>query len=751
MATLVRSRYPFRVALSTVFAGTILAVAAALIPMNTYFGSRTARELADQVFTNAAGRVVDRALAYLEPADRAARLSRHLAGARVVRLGEPSELEAYFLELAKVYPTVAMLNYGNEDGDFLMVKRFPVGFPVKARILRPQASCPDADPLWLVVRRVAGLGRLCPGPERDYVASKGSLGTKLILRGDGGPLVVWKYRDRTGRVGAIWYSRSVRYDPRGRPWYRQAKRSGRQGWTGVYLFFTDKKPGIGSATPVFDSHGSLRGVVNVEVELYALSEFLGTLKVGRRGRVFLVNRSGRLVGYPKVSLLRRKVVRRGREKWELTPAAECPERPVAVSYRKLLARGRPAPGESVDFVFQTGGRRYWARYEGLPGREGLGWVVGIVVPESDFLGRVRKNQYLAIGFSLAVVGLALLLSLLLARRTARPLKELADEADRIREMDLSSERVVRSTIQEVDDLGLAMAKMRSGLRSFGKYLPRELVRQLVLSGKEAALEGERRILTVFFSDVKGFTSIAEKLTPEELVAQLSEYFREVTDELMAHGATIDKFIGDAVMAFWGAPRSMEDHAVRACVAAVAVQRRIGRLNERWVQEGRPALVTRMGLHTGEVVVGNIGSEDRLNYTIIGDTVNLASRLEGINKVYGTRICVSEATLAGARERISARVLDMVAVKGRKGGVRIYEIRCLAEEADDTERTFCSLCEEAFQAYVDRDFGRARRLWAQASDLVGGDVACRVMMARCEEYEQAPPPEDWNGVYVATSK
>ena len=215
--------------------------------------------------------------------------------------------------------------------------------------------------------------------------------------------------------------------------------------------------------------------------------------------------------------------------------------------------------------------------------------------------------------------------------------------------------------------------MKAGLRSFQKYVPADLVRALLASGAEARLGGERKVLTVLFSDIAGFTGLAEKLDPEKLVDILAEYLEVMSQEIAETGGTVDKYIGDAIMAFWGAPRELPDHSVAACVAAMRMQERLLELREHAEQAGAPPLHMRTGIHSGELIVGNIGSESRLSYTAMGDTVNLSSRLEGLNSFYGTAVLISEATFKAAEQEIVARPLERVSVKGRSKGTLVYEL------------------------------------------------------------------------------
>jgi adenylate cyclase len=225
----------------------------------------------------------------------------------------------------------------------------------------------------------------------------------------------------------------------------------------------------------------------------------------------------------------------------------------------------------------------------------------------------------------------------------------------------------------------------------------------------------------------------------------------MTQVTAAHGGTVDKFIGDAIMAFWGAPEATADHAARACEAALDSQRRLADLRERAETPWLAHLHARVGVATGSVLVGNIGSRERFNYTVIGDAVNLASRLESLNKQYGTRILVSESTYVAARDRIIARPIDVVQVKGKQKGVRVYEPLCRTMDDDGSARALARCFEEGLSAYLARDFASAARAFEQAAAMRPGDATAELLRERCLQALASPPPADWNGIHVFTEK
>jgi len=329
-----------------------------------------------------------------------------------------------------------------------------------------------------------------------------------------------------------------------------------------------------------------------------------------------------------------------------------------------------------------------------------------------------------------------------SRRISKPLLALSHDMSLIQEFQLDGVLNIKTQINEVVLMKTSLDNMKKGLRSFKKYVPADLVADLIGLQQEARLGTTKREITVFFCDLENFTTISEQLSPEDLNLMLSGYFDAVTRALQRHGATIDKFIGDAVMAFWNAPRDLPDHALRGALATLEVRQSLELLCESWKKVGLPNMSTRVGLNTGSVMVGNVGYEDRLSYTALGDAVNLASRLESLNKVYGTYILVGEATLSQLGNQVAYRVIDRVAVKGRSKGTRIGE---LAHSVHPSWAAY----EKGLNAYFASDFERALALFADP--LLAEDGPTAIMVNRCKRFAERGVPEGWDGTWVMADK
>ncbi|MBD3369609.1 CHASE2 domain-containing protein [Candidatus Fermentibacteria bacterium] len=284
-------------------------------------------------------------------------------------------------------------------------------------------------------------------------------------------------------------------------------------------------------------------------------------------------------------------------------------------------------------------------------------------------------------------------------------------------------------------------------RAFSQYLSPDVVREVIESPDKLRLGGEKRVMTAFFSDVQGFTSISEGLDPERLVGLLNIYLTRMADIVMETGGTVDKFEGDAIIAFWGAPLRFDDHARRACTSAVRCQELHDSLNPQLVEQGFPELRTRIGLNTGSMVVGNMGSQKRFDYTMMGEAVNLASRLEGTNKVYGTKTMASSATAEAAGPEFLFRELDTVRVVGQKRPVTIRELLGFRSDASDETLRRLKAYEKALTTYRRGDLKEAAELFSTIPD----DPPSRAMRTRCESIMRGETNDYRDGIFILTSK
>ena len=290
-------------------------------------------------------------------------------------------------------------------------------------------------------------------------------------------------------------------------------------------------------------------------------------------------------------------------------------------------------------------------------------------------------------------------------------------------------------------------KVRS---AFSQYLHPGLIAQMLNNPEGLQLGGEEKELTALFSDIRGFTTLSENLTPSQLVDLLNEYLSEMTELIFKNWGTLDKYIGDAIMAFWGAPYPQTDHALRACRTGVEMLQTLQRLQAGWAARGVPQLAIGIGINTGPMLVGNMGSKRRKNFTVMGDSVNLASRLEGINRQFGTNLIISESTFLQVKGQFVARELDLIRVKGKTRPVKVYELLGAAAESDQY-RDLVSRFEKGLEAYRSGLWKTAREIFQDLLHDHPEDGPSQVFSARCHELLMQPPEGSWDGVFVMKSK
>ncbi|MEW6708223.1 MAG: adenylate/guanylate cyclase domain-containing protein [Candidatus Riflebacteria bacterium] len=361
------------------------------------------------------------------------------------------------------------------------------------------------------------------------------------------------------------------------------------------------------------------------------------------------------------------------------------------------------------------------------------------------------NNILAILTTCIVVTfVAVFLSLIISRKISDPITRVTTDMAEIQKFNLESALESCSKIHEIRRMTDALDNMKKGLRSFKKYVPTELVSDLIKLKKEASLEAENRQITILFSDIQGFTSISEKIAPDDLAESIGFYFGEMTQIIMDTGGIVDKYIGDAIMALWGTPHDLEDHQLSACCAALRCREKEKEINEWLQQKGLPTFFTRIGINSGPAIVGNFGFDKRMTYTAIGDSVNLASRLEGINKFYQTAILISQYTYNAVKNHVLARLVDVVIVKGKTEGVRIYELISLLANADEKEIKRVSRHNKAMNLYLNKNWRSALRLF-KALKKQRDDFTVGVMIERCQNFIENPPGDDFVGVVALRNK
>jgi adenylate cyclase len=387
---------------------------------------------------------------------------------------------------------------------------------------------------------------------------------------------------------------------------------------------------------------------------------------------------------------------------------------------------------------------------------GESWTVGVIADADEFVGPLRRASLVILGVGSIFLLFACFGVIWVSRLLTRPIAALIEEAADIRRLELNSPVEVESKIAEIHSLAQALAATKSALRSFGRYVPKELVREIVREGSDSALGGGRQQVTILFTDLVDFTKTAEALSPEDVLTRLSRYFEVMSQAIHDHHGTIDKFIGDSIMGLWNAPARDSDHAANACLATLACRAAAATLKRRMEREGLPLFHTRFGLHSGVAVVGNVGSPERMQYTALGAMVNLTSRIEGLNKHFGTEILITEAVEAQLRGRFLLRQLAPVVAAGTSVPITVFELLATAGEtsaypASARDAARCRDWSAAYSAYLDHDWATAGDGFRAFREAYGDDAAARMLLAKCDGFLDAPPLEEWDSALVFDEK
>ena len=517
-------------------------------------------------------------------------------------------------------------------------------------------------------------------------------------------------------------------------WFREAIRSNDEHWSTLTTHPNGERLAAAFASPI-EIDQKPAGVIAIIIELTRVSNFLSQLTVGKSAGAFILERDGRVVASPDANASEVNALK-----------TDHPLFPVAVdAIRQAGSAYNPGEGEVFRSQVSRDGKVYQAVLTPI---SFPGWSLVTVVPESEFLGPVQMTiRKLVIGLAALIVFAGLLSAWLAQRLIAAPLIKVVGEIRHVERFDLDKVERHPSRLTEIENLSGAIGDMAQGLAAFRKYIPADLVKRLISDGNGARLGGAVRPMSVMFIDLAGFTGMSERLG-DRIIPLLSRYFDCVSTQIQDQGGTIDKFIGDAVMAFWGAPAPNPDHAADCCRAALACRRALAEAS--LVDDHGQPIKIRIGVNSGDMLVGNIGSEVRLNYTVIGDAVNIASRLESTNKTYGSTIIIGPETRRLAGERIVVRELDRLAVYGRAGGLQIYELLGMAGEFGGS-LDWVKCYEAGLAAWRARDFTAGIAAFEKVLAIRPDDAASSAMIQRCKQQLEDPGTEDWDGTTVARTK
>ena len=496
-------------------------------------------------------------------------------------------------------------------------------------------------------------------------------------------------------------------DRRTKSWYSEIIDWPRNSWSNPYDIASGIQ-GISFSTPII-SEKKLIGVVGTDLALSSLSDLILDTVIGTTGRAFVLNNAGEIILPVVLSGSMPYIIEEG--------------------YDVFTSTGK------TNFVLKSSGESYVFEIFNFPLDVNTEWVVIMSAPLSDFFDPILKSDINSIFAGFITLLIAALLIYLASGKIAKPINQLAEEVKQIQDLDFTEGPPIVSNIYEISLLNASIQTMRKVFASFTKYVPKDVVTQLILQDEFIKTLGERKNMTILFSDIAEFTTIAESMKVEDISKNLTEYFEIFTNIILSYAGTIDKYIGDSVMALWNAPLPVASHSEKACEACLIFIAKTKNPNEK-----NPFLraSTYFGINSGEVIVGNIGTSERISYTAIGTVVNTTDRLLKLNKIYNTSVIIGENTRENIPSRFITRPLDFIAVKGRKQPIQIHELMGLSENANielnisTKEIELAKQFTQAFNAFHKGDLKEAKTLFTAISKQYPKDDPTKIYLKRIEE-------------------
>ena len=688
----------FNIDLTVAFAMLIVFIIASIFTVVYTTSRRASIKLARKQFNKNSERIIEKTQVFLKSIEKAASVVTEVFQEDNKKFDyDFDSVQAKLLMRTVIsYKDIALIYYGNNDGGFIRAGR------LDGEIFQKKINVSE--------------------PDKAY------------------------YRYFSNTMNETLSVKPSSYDPRLRPWYIGAAKTKKVYWSEPYVFFETGELGITVSIPVFSKlDDQIIGVVGADIPLTGLSEFLRTLDLTENELALIIDNSNSIVACSdKINIVVEKSGVQIRKKIDELAMPEI---------QKALKSMPDKNNKNSFFDFPYNNNTYLVNITTFPERFDKKWFIIIIAPDDDFLKALQALINHIFFIALPGIVIALFITWLLAKKISNPIEQLSEDVKHVQDFNLDFNPNIKSHITEIQTMNTAIQAMKHSLKAFKLYVPQELVKQLILKGKgNINIGGNEEYLTLFFSDIADFTTISEKLPPQELMLQLSEYFEKITEVIESKHGTVDKFIGDAVMAFWGAPKKYEFQEKAAAEVALLCQNAIAQLNEKWIAEGKYPFYTRIGIHSTNVIVGNIGSTKRMNYSVLGDGVNLASRLEGVNKIYNTKIIISENTFNKLNSEFICRKLDKIAVKGKDNSVVIYE---LLSKSDDSQATFLNNFskewDDALNEYWNQNWVNAEKLFRSFLKKYPDDQPAEIFISRCVKFKNNSHNENWSDISILQNK
>ena len=612
----------FRVDVGTIICAVALLQSLLLVAFGYWGAEKLVSKVGESAHKVNHDRVEDNILAFLAKTEGLVRAIAHTPDLHPA--GHDGEQTAELLWAAlEQTPEIDSIGVGSDDGHFLMAMRHPA--PVVRQVLR----------------------------EKDFSTETWEYKLPPDSDGDEDP----RRRYETTRIEAF----RSEDDPVHQDWFTQAEKAQRAVWTAPFVLPSMKELGVSHARP--SRRQDEEGVTQTMVAVASVS--LGHLS----NLVRLFGGTGH--GHSALLSADHHVIARSDHPHSVRVLEDPDEGVLGALHTHMLANGSRGWTEDMAFPLVHEGMHYQVQTSRIAATD---WHLVSWEPEEALMGALHRNVLWSLLLVLAFLAIALFISLRLSKLVTAPIESLSRTARRIGRLELDDLPRESSRVLEIQHLNQALDESARSLQAFRKFVPVDVIRQLIAEGHALEPNGSPRRVTAMFTDVEGFTAIAESMPADVLMRQLTDYFNLATRVFARHGGVIDKFMGDGIMVLWGAPTDLPDAEYRACTASLELHAEMTELNRRWQAEGLQPFRTRIGMHTGIVIAGVLGSSDRLSYTALGDVINAASRIEGTNKQLGTRTLMSEATFEGLGGRLATRrIEEQIELRGRQTRMVLYEL------------------------------------------------------------------------------
>lgn len=691
---------PINITIFTAFTIALLILVSIIISVNYSRNIEMAFETAEMIMEKNSKQIFMKIETLYEPLLNITNQASELPifGVKPTLTNHPAE--NYLLNSIDSYPQIQVLYMGYSDGDFY-------------EILSCKGELKDI------------LQKTVIAP----VETEFAILRQFTVPGQDEPVRIWKFLNSSRQTIGSRKEDFTGYDPRIRPWFINAINEHKSIKTDPYYFTNVKQMGLTISHTI---EGDVNGVLGADILMSQMTTFLDGLKENYNEEILIFNKDMYITaGYKGNS-----------NNKSLVPMSDIDSDLIKIFQTYIEENGI---SDDMNININTQNYKYLVKVKALPEKYSNNEYLFIAVKETDVILPIIETVKKSSLISIIVMFLSLPVFLFIARRISAPINKLVLEANKISNFDLKHDIVIKTRIKEISRLTKEMASMKRGLRLFNRYVPSQLVKALMMSGEDAQIGGTLKDMTVLFTDIEDFTSISEITAPEELMLRLSSYLSLLSTIICRNRGTVDKFIGDSVMAFWNAPVDDDNHIINACYTALEIQRKVRKLNNYWQKISRPPFKTRIGIHSGNVIVGNMGSKDRMNYTVLGDVVNTSNRLESINKCYGTEIIIGEIVAMQLTDNFVIRPLEKVIVKGKSVPETIYELIGMKENISHDQYLMSEITGEAFLLYHDQRWEEAVEMFEKVLILSPNDITTNAHIESCRENIIDPPGIGWDGI------